>query len=397
MRTLVNTSSFAPQATSDQNTFQLSTSTQGSSEASTAPDAHTAPSQTAPSRPTSSAAESATDPSSLPATITSSPQSSQVVENLLADRRRRLEVERKEKESAEKAQRKMKADARQAAITADPNPVKAKQATFAQQQRKRQQEAKLERERILRQIELDKIDRKEREEQRKALASAETNENDGVGGLANQQLSGDLNRVSRPAIANECAIQIRMFDGSTIRNRFPAKSSLRTDVRLWVDKERSDGDQPYTFKQILAPLPNRTLSISEEEESLQSLNLLPSATLIMVPVQGYTTAYVGNEGLVSRGAAAGYNIVSAGASLVSGTLGTLLGIGQATVPAERLTADERRQQAVAHADASSVSSGISIRTLHDQRDSQESHQLYNGNQVGFVLFLALMARVDLNS
>ncbi len=175
----------------------------------------------------------------------SSGQSSQTVQNLLADRRRRLEVDKKAKEAAEKAERQAKANARQAAMTADPNSAKAKQATYAQQQRKRQQETKLERERILRQIEHDKTERKEKDEQRKALAKAEAEGRDGAGGLVDQQLSREMSRGPKPASTKECAIQVRMFDGSTIRTRFPSDQILRTNVRPWVDKERSDGDSPY--------------------------------------------------------------------------------------------------------------------------------------------------------
>lgn len=320
-----------------------------------------------------------------PPPISSNTRSSRTVQNLLADRRRRLEIDKKEKDAAEEAERKAKADARQAAMTADPKSSKAKQASYAQQQRKRQQAAKIERERILKQIEHDKAERKEREEQRKALAEAEAEERDGAGGLIDQQLANEMCRRPKPESAQECAIQVRMFDGSTIRNRFPSDQTLRTNVRSWVDKERSDGDFPYTFKQILAPLPSRTLSISEEEESLQSLNLAPSATLVMVPVQGYTAAYAENQGLVSRGAAAGYNAVSAGAGFVSGALGKFLGLGQATPPVQESVIQEGTPQSVPSTDARGTASGIKIRTLGDQRDKQEDHQLYNGNQVSHLL------------
>ena len=80
-------------------------------------------------------------------------QPSQTVQNLLADRRRRLEIDKKEKDAVEKAERNARAEARKEAIVFAPDPAKAKQATYAAQQRKRQQEAKLERERILKQIE----------------------------------------------------------------------------------------------------------------------------------------------------------------------------------------------------------------------------------------------------
>ena len=327
------------------------------------------------------------DSSTSQLSFSPSSQPSQTVQNLLADRRRRLEINKKEKDLADKAERKAKTDARHAAMTADPGSAKAKQATYAQQQRKRQYEAKLERDRILKQIEHDKAERREKESQRRALAKAEAEGCDGAGGLIDEQLSREMGRGPKSAGARECAIQIRMFDGSVIRNRFSSDKNLRKDIRRWVDNQRSDGDVPYTFKQILAPLPSRTLSISEEEESLQSLNLAPSATLVMVPVQGYTAAYGESKGIVSRGATAGYNIVSAGAGLVSGALGTFLGFGQATATAEEPTAHEDTSRATLPSDPRAAISGISIRTLRDQREVREDHQLYNGNQVSYASWL----------
>ena len=303
-------------------------------------------------------------------------QPSQAVQNLLADRRRRLEIDQKEKEAAESAERKAKADARQAAIMSDPNSAKGKQATYAAQQRKRQQEAKLERQRILQQVEHDKAERKEKEEQRKALARADAQEKDDSA-LADEQLKNEINRP-RPTRSKECAIQVRMFDGSNIRHKFSSDATLRTDVRAWIDKERLDGDIPYTIKQILTPLPNRTLSISDEEESLQSLGLTPSATLVMVPVQGYTAAY-DHQGLVSRGASTGYSVISGGAGMITGALRTILGLGQANVP----TNGSAENPAVGNTapETRGTGSSINIRTLRDQREGGDDHQFYNGNQV----------------
>ena len=319
---------------------------------------------------------SLTGQSQAPPQVSTANQSSQAVQKLLADRRRKLEIDKKEKEAAENADRKAKVDARQAAIMSDPNSAKAKQATYAAQQRKRQQEAKLERDRILQQIEHDKAERKEKEEQRKALARAEVEEKDDSA-LADEQLKNEINR-SRPTRSKECAIQVRMFDGSNIRHKFPSDATLRIDVRAWIDKERLDGDIPYTFKQILTPLPNRTLSISDEEESLQSLGLTPSATLIMVPVQGYTAAY-DHQGLVSRGASTGYSVIAGGASMITGALRTVLGLGQATVGPN----EPRDNPAVGDTEPETRGAGsnINIRTLRDQRESRDGHQLYNGNQV----------------
>ena len=276
--------------------------------------------------------------------------------------------------------RKTQAEARQAAMVADPNSAKAKQASYAQNQRKRQFENKLERERILKQIEHDKAERKEKELQRKALIQEEQKGSDGAGGLVDDHLSSEISCRSTLAKKEECAIQVRMFDGSTIRGRFPSDQTLRSNIRPWVDRERSDGDHPYNFKQILAPMSNRPLSISDEEESLQSLGLAPSGTLVIIPVQGYTAAYIADQGILSKGAAIGLNAVSAGAGIISGALGTVLGFGTATAPANNPSVREVSPQGPS-SDTIGAVSNINIRTLHDQPEDQEDHQLYNGNQV----------------
>ena len=134
-------------------------------------------------------------------------------------------------------------------------------------------------------------------------------------------------------------------------------------------------------------MPNRTLTISEEEETLHSLGLTPSATFVIIPVQGYTAAYSGGEGFVSKGASAGYNFVHASAGIVTGALGTFLGLGRGTAPGEVPDAHGGAVQGNAEVDATATGSGINFRTLQDQRDDQDDHQLYNGNQVmGPIMF-----------
>ena len=316
-----------------------------------------------------------------PATSSASPggQPSQAVQNLLADRRRRLEVDRGEKEAAEKAERKAKAEARKEAMTVAPDSARAKQASYAAQQRKRQQEEKSERERILSQIEHDKSERKAKEERRKAVAKAEPENTDVAHELIERQLASEIGSP-RSTKSRECAVQIRLFDGSTIRSRFLSDHTLRGNVRPWVDSIKSD-DIPYTFKQVLTPMPNRTLSISEEEENLKSLGFSPSVTLVIVPVQGYTAAYSGGQSIISKGVSVGYNVMSAGAGIVGGAFGTLLGLGQATTPGELSDTHDTRTQRIAEADSTGTATNINIRTLRDQRNNQDDQQLYNGNQV----------------
>ncbi len=314
-------------------------------------------------------------PSSTGATT---PGTTSTVQDLLADRRRRLEIDKMEKEAVEKAERRMKAEARREVMKTSPDSAQAKQASYAQQQRKRQQEARLERERIMGEIESNKRDRREKEERRKALVKAVSEGNDGAGGLVDRQISREVVEP-RPTMSKYCAIQVRLLDGSTIRSKFPPHRTLRKDVRAWVDEQRQDEDTPYTFKQILTPLPHRTITIFEEEESLRSLGLSPSANLVMLPVQSYTTAYRGDSGMISRGLSAGYTVVSAGAGMVTGALGTVLGLGQTPqetatpAPSTPIASDSR---------VSGTANENNIRTLNHQREGgDDRHQLYNGNQV----------------
>ena len=286
---------------------------------------------------------------------------------------------------AKASARRAEAAAAAAAAAVNPDSAKSKQLSYAQQQKKRQQEARLERERIVREIENDKALRREKEERRKALAKAEAEGNDGADGLVDQQLSSE---ISTPISTNSkvCALQVRLFDGSTIRSKFTSQSTLSFDVRKWVDETRTDGDVPYTFKQILAPLPNRAVTISEEEETLQSLGLTPSATLVMIPVQGFTAAYNGGPSIVSRGISAGFNVVSGGVGLVSGgvgtvagALGTFLGVGQARPAATEPDTGRVTPQGTTNAGAREPAT--TIRTLRDQQESRDKQEFYNGNTV----------------
>lgn len=311
------------------------------------------------------------------ANISSRLQTSPAVQDLLDERAKRLEADKKEKDDAEKAELKAIAEGRQSAMINAPESAVAKQAMYAQEQRRRQKDQRLERERIMTVIEYDKKERKEKEERRRAAAAIADAEGslEGKGKtLAEPKLSKTYSNAISSSTQKNCAIQIRLFDGSTIRNHFPASSTLRTDVRPWILSKEAvgpDGDPPYTFKQILNPLPNRTISISDEEEPLSSLGLMPSATLIKVPVPNFTNAYSGGEmGYISRGVNLGYNTLHGGLVFVSGLLGRFLGLGQA-VPYNNNEVEGLHSTQSSSTKEGSEGSGTG-------RDPQ---QFYNGNQV----------------
>lgn len=240
-----------------------------------------------------------------------------------------------------------------------------------QQQRKKQQQT--ERERILAQVKHDREELKYRQDIQKAATQ----------GFEEEQVPAKTEPTApaSPSKDGTYRIQVRLFDGTSIRSSFTAIQTINTDVRAWLDTQRSDGSTPYTLKAILHPQPNRTLSISEEEETLQNLGLGRTANLVMVPVRGYTEAYAGSApGLASKGLSAGYDLVSGAAGAVYGAFGTFLGMGQVTPNsgAQNQPAQEQREEAR----PGQTGSNINIRTLRDQRnEKKDDHQLYNGNQV----------------
>ncbi len=250
---------------------------------------------------------------------------------------------------------------------------------YALMQKKRAQDAKDERARILKRVEDDKAERREREAKRKAEAKVLADGEPLPSGPSSLQQAKTTNSA-------ECALQIRMFDGSTIRNRFPSSASLRRDVRPWID-EKQIGDQPYNFKQVLMPLPNKNIETSEEEGTLQSLGLTPSATLILVPIAAYSSAYEGGTGLVSRGVSAGYGIISSGLGMVTGFLGGFLGGGAPPVEEQRQTPSS----------APNPNQSINVRTLRDQQSLRDDQQFYNGNAVSRTsCFVRVRLTIQLN-
>ena len=326
------------------------------------------------------------DISAVDASIASNGRPPQAIQNLLADRRQRLNMDKQEKDAAEKAERKSKENARKESIKSAPESAKSKQPSYAQQQKKRQQEAKSDRERIVRQIKYDKAERREKE-RRKAFAKAQPDKKDEADNLMNEPLSTEIT-ACRSTGQEGCALQVRLLDGSTIRTKFPSDQTLRNHVRSWVDRQRSDGDIPYTFKLIQSPLPNRPILISEEEESLNSLGLTPSANLVVVPIQGFFPAYHANEGVVSRGASASYGLFSAGASIIAGAFTAAFGVGRAAAQEE---GQPPTPTVVTHGiESRSNKSGSSYQTLEDQLDSHDNNQLYNGNHVILCCLLLLI-------
>lgn len=268
----------------------------------------------------------------------------------------------------------------------------AQQAARAALQKKKREDAE-ELARVKARIEQDKAERKSQAEARKAEREQER--------TAETATPPRTNPSTRGSQAQTVHLNIRLFDGRTIRSVFPRTATLEKEVRKWIDDEFTKLDPtdpnvqnralpPYFFRHILAPQPSRELSAGDENQTLGDIDLAPSATLVLVPVKGYADAYGGSGTNLLAGTSSGiisgaFGLLSSTVGYAGGILGSFLGTGSAPQPSQGQAVGgesagggqpgnqrpDREEQA-----------GIRVRTLADQRTREpRSQQFYNGNQV----------------
>lgn len=302
-----------------------------------------------------------------------------------------------EQGAAEAAARKEKAKGKQRALDEEieaasgPDAARKKaQMSAAAQARMAKQVQKSELERVLAMVEADKQARRAKEEEKRMLRRQQQEE----AGVLSEEKSIRVTRMPSRGPASACQLQVRMFDGSTLRSQFPAACSLKTDVRPWVDESLSLPDPaaksqkkrrvpPYTFKQILTPLPNKSLSAGDEEQTLQSLDLLPSATLVLVPVQSYTEAYNAEDsGMMGHL----YASIMGFLMMLWEMLKSLTGVGHVRpneqVPPSPLHTGETSDSSQASGSEKAQQASVKFRTLHDD-DPRRNQEFYNGNSLDF--------------
>lgn len=346
-------------------------------------------------------------PSHSPSEV--APLSSQAT-TLLAERARRLEADRLRRDADEKTARLARQKARQEVSTAaarqtattEQNEKQRARDAWIYQQKQRKDEAKKEKERILKQIESDRQERKAAAQRRKEGAG-------GAGEFSELLAESGERAVATGVRTGSCALQIRLFDGSSIKGKFAAEADLATAVRTWVKEASPEGgaDIPYEFRQILAPKPSRSIEVGEEGQTLADLGLAPTATLVLVPVSDTVEAYSGNGGVVGTAVNSAYWLGNTAYSFGSSLLGAIpfLGpssssltssssVGGATGgPYMAGTGDPQdlsnaRGADMAGADGAQTGTKMRVKTLADQRAEQarkrkEGTEFYNGNSSAF--------------
>lgn len=219
--------------------------------------------------------------------------------------------------------------------------VSSQQQKYREQiQRQRQAEVE-ERKRILKLVEKDRKERQTADRQRR---------------LSNDP---DSTRSKPRAFSNsaECALSIRLFDGTALKHRFSALDSMDV-VRQWVDSNRTDGDGPYSFHQ---PITKHTFSTGDEGKTLRDLELTPSAALVLKPASNYASAYAG----------APSSWLQKGTQVVGNALYNFLGLGyDPHSPPSSSSASEASSRA-----GSPEPGNVHTFRPHDDRTT------YNGNQL----------------
>lgn len=301
------------------------------------------------------------------------PQASPQIQAVLAERAARLEADKRAKEQAAKAEAKKRAEERRES-TGEGSKAKAAESKYANLLRKKKQDERDERQRILQRIEDDKRERREREAQeRQARLLLSANGGEDAGGQ--QQKTEEIQLPTR-GFGTHCSLQIRLLDGSTIRNRFPSDVKLGKEVRQWIDENRTDSDEPYTFRIVLTPLPNKAVEPGEEADSLLDLGLSPSATLVLVPQVRVATAFQQTGGVLFRAWSGLYALLT---MIISFPL-TFVGGG-------RSRNDDGRQGIAldnlgGQGDAARGQDDR-IRGFQNPNDRRRDQQLYNGNSLNF--------------
>ncbi|KAI2472315.1 hypothetical protein F4781DRAFT_384142 [Annulohypoxylon bovei var. microspora] len=293
---------------------------------------------------------------------------------------RSQEEKRLAKEAKTKAEQEERAKKARQETSENNSGHSAAERSYAQEIRQRKVHAAEERKRILKRIEDDKQDRKEREAREKQARLLLNGTQDAESSSSQTQpVPLPLRQPSGPR-GEYCNLQVRLFDGSTIRSRFKSDVTLNGDVRKWIDEDRTDGYAPYTFRVVLSPLPNKAIEPTEEIQSLLTLGLAPSATLVLVPAK-YALAYPNSGGFMWRSLGFVLGIFGAGYGLLSGVFGGITGMIFGRRPAHQPGGERiplRDLQGLGSMRASSRISGF-----QNPGDARRDTQLYNGNSLNF--------------
>ncbi|KAJ6264131.1 UBX domain-containing protein [Drechslerella dactyloides] len=351
-----------------------------------APAAPTAPSQE-PASSTSTARPAAAD-DDLPANTQFPPDSATArrlasIQQQHRERIARLKAQREaaEREEAKKREIARRQDTRAMADAAETHRDRSNRQ-YADAEKKRRAEAEQDRRRVLEQIRSDREEMRIREANRKAIAAEAEAETQCEAPKEAREKGKQVDNGT-----GESHIGFRLLDGSRISHTFPADATIEKDVRPWLDKNRTDSNQPY--KLVSQSVAMSSVNV-EGTSTLRELDLYPSALLILKPVAGgrVSTAFAGRAARTNRPVTQQeQNFFIALLMSVWLMIKTFLGLHN---PNASVKVGNKEQPSSEGSESSSGSARPArdaarkrFRTLHDGEDGDKRSAYYNGNQLDF--------------
>ncbi|KAG0226575.1 hypothetical protein BGW42_003519 [Actinomortierella wolfii] len=382
--TLHSTTGTTVPATSSSNAISPVASSPASTPA-TAPAVATASPSTPPQQQQNATAAVSTSESTNPPTSSSSPSVSATKLKKLQEERR-IQREKEEREAAKKRELERRANSK--ALQEAQSELKEKEARKLKEkiEREKREEAEY-RKKLKQQLEEDKQRRRaerEKAEQERLAAAAAAKHDAGSPSTGNgaaevltpsevrSQNSGLWNARNDASSSLACEstrLNVRLFDGSSIRNVFQAVDTLST-VRQWIDQNRGEDNTPYNIVQVIPP---RTFT--DEEKSLRDLDLCPSATLVLKPIVRSADAYGGSGGgAVSSLMGLGWSALSLAGKAASAAYNTVAYYNP-------LRESNAASNSSVYGDSHSSSSSSSARAKKDDDGDRDKRRMttYNGN------------------
>lgn len=182
---------------------------------------------------------------------------------------------------------------------------------------------------------------------------------------------------------------LELYNGTCMHFMFGSKGPIPLAALVECRPRRMMIADSNTLFVVLTPLPNRAISAVEESDSLGSLGLAPSATLVLVPVPRFADAYAhvgGNPawralmsavGLLAGfwSVVVGFLVGGGGGGRGGGRRGRQAGGGDGH--GENIEMDDLPPSAAGRGSGS----GSRIRGFENEEDRKRDAQLYNGNSV----------------
>ncbi|KAF8977898.1 hypothetical protein BGZ46_007012 [Entomortierella lignicola] len=252
---------------------------------------------------------------------------SQDLKELMKERKMKREKEEKQLYFDHKAEKQREIDRRTStkALTEAQRELAEKQNKKLKDQIEKEKREEAEyKKRVKQALEEDKARRKAEKEAARAAAAVVSGSSTSSQILTPTEIQSQNAGLTQarndaaPALAYDFSrLNIRLFDGSSIRNTFKATDTLEK-VREWIDQNSEQSENAYNIVQLI---PSRTFT--DESKMLRDLELCPSATLVLKKIASASSAYGSSgDGAIPTLLSYGWSALSLAGKVASGAYST---------------------------------------------------------------------------